>query len=289
MNLIESLPATAKSYYYVVIDTLEEEFSEAAPFEHGRWHWRSVVVLVGIGCSAGAFILSLFGSSALMTIMAFAATAILCFAIYFVSRYEEQKRMALLLDDFEEQNGRLEGEVGRLETQNSRYEKTQGEMEKQMAQLTETQAELKGSLSTAKETASALGVTNATLHETLAETKRREEELLAKHDEYVRVNERGAADIAAKISSLRDLDSQCGIKQKELERLAARLHEDAEKLGAVRKEVEQLTAIRESLGRYVAELKEQVETLKQGVTTGAQNQRVLSSLIARVESILQTS
>ncbi len=294
MHLIESLPTSFSISFHKVFDTLEEEFAEKSPIEQGKWHWRSIVVLVGICSSAFALILSLFQSSTMMTILLLAVTAILCFAIYFVSRYEEQKRMALLLGDFEENNEHLQQQVDALQAANSRFETTTSALNAEVVSvraerehLQTTNADLIASLTQARQSAHDASETSRHLKQTLATTEHREKALQAKHDEYVQAHKEGAARIAANISSLRELDNQCHEKQTKLSRLAERLTEDAEKLGAVRTEVQQLETIRMQLGKHVNELRTQIDALKLGVADGAQNSQVLSELISRVEGILR--
>lgn len=288
MEFIKSLPSLAKEAFTAMSETLVDDFKEMAPIEYGSWHWRSVIVMTGLTCSLTSFVISLFYSSALITFTSLIATAILTFALYYVSRFEEQRRMALLLDDFEENNERLQEQVDTLKEENSRLETTRKEIEVQVVELTATKKELQGSLATSEATAVQLSSTNQELSSTLATIQEREKALAKQHEEYVRAHREGARDIAANISSLRDLDSQCGDKQRELRELSTRMQGDLEQLGAIRAEVMHLQDIRSDLGTHVQSLKEQVRLLQQGAQTHSLNQTALSALVSRVESILAT-
>lgn len=286
MEFIKSLSNITKETYTAMSDTFLEDFSEMAPIEYGKWHWRSVIVVTGLICSIATFVVSLFYSSALITLTSLIATAILTFSLYYVSRYEEQKRMALLLTDYEKNNERLEEQVTTLEEENSRLATTRKKMEAQVSELSATKDQLKISLNSSQTTASALSTTNSELSSTLEEIKKRETALSNEYQEYVRAHSQGAKDIAANLTSLRELDSQCNLKQKKLQELAARMHEDLERLGAMKAEVQHLKSIREELGGHIIELKQQVTLLQQGAQTQTLNQTALKSLIGKVESIL---
>ena len=121
---------------------VEEEFSEIAPIEVGRWTWRSAVVIVGIGTSFATFLCAAFELTSMITMLALATTAILCFALYYVSRFEEQRRMSLLLDDLEGQVEVLEEANANYAANNDRLEKTEQDLRGEVTTLTETNEDL---------------------------------------------------------------------------------------------------------------------------------------------------
>ncbi len=264
MDLINPLYESSLYKHYIrpAWEVVSEEFEEIAPIEQGRWHFRSIIVLVGIGCSISALVLSLFESSSLLTIFSLAATAILCFALYYVSRYEEQKKMIELLSEFEEEVESLSQENDRLKTTSRELEETRDSLQSEVDRLKATESELRISLSLSSENLTAIQATNRQLDETLAATRLALGEARTEHEAYRKAHEAAQEVIQANLNIIRGLEADVRLKQEQLTNIVARVSAHEERLARLPDEITRLEKVRAGIEEEVANLRREVNRLK---------------------------
>ena len=236
----QSIPSAIRT----AVNVLSTEYQEPAPFQNGVWHWRSIVVAGGMCAGGLGVIVSLFYPSLFLTITLVVTTAILFFSLYYVSRYEEQKRMIELLGEFSEGISTLEQGLNKLTGATTSLEATQQTFEINTMTLTALKTSFTTHLIRQEEQ-------SKILEETIADLKKQRDTFQRDLDSFKQANEERLGMLTAIVSTVRTEEDRLAEKTRELSEITTMLalHEQLQE--QLTEEVQRLELIRDQLNEKV--------------------------------------